>query len=101
MARHGIPADAVQLIETTDPRAQAHLIRLHQFVDVLIPHGTTEELRAIRSAATIPVVSTGAGNCHTFVERTAKLDMAADIAFNAKVQRPGTVNAMETLLVDR
>jgi glutamate-5-semialdehyde dehydrogenase len=68
---------------------------------VLIPRGNTELVRRICSAATVPTIETGAGNCHTFVERTARLDMAADIAFNAKVQRPGMVNSLETLLVDR
>jgi glutamate-5-semialdehyde dehydrogenase len=100
-ARNQLPDGAIQLLPTTDPSAREHLSRMSRHVEVLIPHGTKEELRAIRENATVPIVETGAGNCHTFVEQTARLEMAADIAFNAKVQRPGTVNAMETLLVDR
>ena len=101
VARHGIPEGAMQLIENTHPRATDRLIHLKEFVDVLIPRGSAEFIRRICGSATIPTVETGAGNCHTFVERTARLDMAADIAFNAKVQRPGVVNSMETLLVDQ
>jgi glutamate-5-semialdehyde dehydrogenase len=99
--RHGIPAGAIQLIETTHPRGIDRLIHLNESVDVLIPRGSQEFIRAICGPATVPTIEAGAGNCHTFVERTARLDMAADITFNAKVQRPGVVNAMETLLVER
>lgn len=99
-ARNGTPPEAVQLLPAS-PNLRAELIRQGRYVDVLIPHGTKEELRKIREGATVPIVETGAGNCHVFVERTARLNMAADIALNAKVQRPGTVNAMETLLVDQ
>jgi glutamate-5-semialdehyde dehydrogenase len=100
ISRHQVPEGAVQLIRTTAAGAREHLIRMDAYVDLLIPHGSSEMVRGIRGAASVPVIETRAGNCHTFVERSAKLGMAADIAFNAKVQRPGTVNAMETLLVD-
>lgn len=100
-SRHGIPAGAIQLLDTADPRALDRLIHLTDCIDLLIPRGGTELIRGICEAATVPTIEAGAGNCHVFVERTARLDMAADISFNAKVQRPGVVNAMETLLVDR
>lgn len=99
--RHGIPDGAVQLIPSTHRRATDRLMHLTQYLDVLIPRGGSELIRRVCSGATVPTIETGAGNCHIFVERSAKLDMAADIAFNAKVARPGVVNAMETLLVDR
>jgi glutamate-5-semialdehyde dehydrogenase len=100
MARHGIPEGAVQLIDTTHPAAEERFVRLTEYLDVLIPRGSTELIRRVCSTATVPTIETGGGNCHVFVERTASLSMAAAIAFNAKVQRPGAVNAMETLLID-
>jgi glutamate-5-semialdehyde dehydrogenase len=100
-ARHGIPDSAIQVMETTDPEALDQFIHMREYLDVLIPRGSAELIRRICSTATVPTIETGPGNCHTFVERTAKLDMAAGIAFNAKVQRPGVGNSMETLLVDR
>jgi len=99
--RRGIPEGALQLIESSHPSATERLMHLREYLDVLIPRGSMEMVRSVCEAATVPTVETGAGNCHTFVERTARFDMAADIAFNAKVQRPGMVNTMETLLVDR
>jgi glutamate-5-semialdehyde dehydrogenase len=100
-ARHGIPEGAIQLVQTTHSRATDRLIHLTEYVDVLIPRASADVMRRVCSAATVPTIETGSGNCHVFVERTARLDMAADIAFNAKVQRPGVRNSMETLLVDR
>lgn len=101
MARQGIPKHAAQLIETDDPRAAERFIHLTDYFDVLIPRGAAEYNREICRRATVAALETGPGNCHVFVEKSAKLEMAADIAFNAKVQRPGAVNSMETLLVDR
>lgn len=100
-ARQGIPTDAVQLLASSDPRAIERLLHLREFLDVIIPRGSAELIRRICSTATVPTIETGPGNCHVFVERTARIGMAADIAFNAKVQRPGATNSMETLLVDR
>jgi len=100
-ARHGIPGTAMQLIETTHPRAVERMLHLTESLDVLIPRGTPELIRRVCSTATVPTIETGPGNCHVFVERSARLEMAADIAFNAKVSWPLAVNAMETLLVDR
>ncbi|MBM3459162.1 MAG: glutamate-5-semialdehyde dehydrogenase, partial [Armatimonadetes bacterium] len=97
---HGIPDSAIELIESTHPRATERLLHLKEYVDVLIPRGSPQLIRQVCGSATLPTIETGAGNCHVFVERTARLEMAEDIAFNAKVQRPGAVNSMETLLVD-
>jgi glutamate-5-semialdehyde dehydrogenase len=75
-------------------------MRMNDCVDALIPRGGAGLIRTVVETATVPVIETGCGNCHTFVEATADLAMAEEIAFNAKVQRPGVCNAMETLLVD-
>ena len=99
--RHGIPEGTFQLIESSHPRAVDRMLHLTESLDVLIPRGSHEMIRRVCSTATVPAIETGPGNCHTYVEKTARLDMAADITFNAKVSRPGAVNSMETLLVDR
>jgi glutamate-5-semialdehyde dehydrogenase len=99
IAGAGVPADAVQLIESTDRAAAEELMRLTEFVDVLVPRGGAGLIRTVVETAKVPVLETGVGNCHTFVDASADLAMAEEIAFNAKVQRPGVCNAMETLLV--
>jgi glutamate-5-semialdehyde dehydrogenase len=99
--RHGIPEGAFQLVESTHARAIDRMMHLTESLDLLIPRGSHELIKRVCSTATVPAIETGPGNNHIFVERTARLDMAADIAFNAKVSRPGAVNSMETLLVDR
>lgn len=96
----GAPDDCILLIESTDREAARELMRMNEYVDALIPRGGAGLIRTVVETATIPVIETGCGNCHTFVEATADLKMAEEIAFNAKVQRPGVCNAMETLLVD-
>lgn len=101
LARQGIPEYAVQLIDSTHPRAAERFMQLSEAIDLLIPRGSADYNLDICRRASVPTLETGPGNCHIFVERTAKMDMAADITFNAKVQRPGAVNSMETLLVDR
>ena len=95
----GAPADSIQLIETTDRQAVHNLLRLNEFIDVIIPRGGAGLIRTVVENATVPVIETGIGVCHTFVDSSADLKMAADIAFNAKVSRPGVCNVMETLLV--
>lgn len=101
ISKAGVPPAAVQLVEITDWEAAVCLMRLKRYVDVIIPRGDAELIRAVSETATVSTIETGPGNCHTFVEATADLAMAADIAFNAKIQRPGVANSMETLLVDR
>lgn len=99
VAGAGVPEDAIQLIESTDRAAAQELMRLTEFVDVLVPRGGSGLIRTVVETAKVPVLETGTGNCHTFVDATADLKTAEEIAFNAKVQRPGVCNAMETLLV--
>lgn len=98
--RQGIPRGAVQCLQTDDPAALDRFMRLTRYIDVLIPRGSNELIRRVCDTATIPTIETGAGNCHLFIEKTASLEMACDIALNAKLNRPGAVNAIETLLVD-
>ena len=97
--KEGVPAGAIQFIDITDRQAVTELIRLNGLVDVVIPRGSARLIQAVVKNATVPVIETGAGVCHTFVDATADCDMARRIAFNAKVQRPSVCNAMETLLV--
>jgi glutamate-5-semialdehyde dehydrogenase len=100
-ARHGVPDGAVQLIEDANDGALERFIRMTEYVDVLVPRGSHELVQRVCASAAVPTIETGPGNCHIFVERSARLDIAGDIIFNAKVQRPGASNSVETLLVDR
>ena len=97
----GIPAGAVQFIDTSDRQAVTDLIHMNGLVDVVIPRGGAGSIKAVVMNATVPVIETGAGVCHTFVDASADVQMAMDIAYNAKVQRPSVCNAMETLLVHK
>lgn len=97
----GLPADAVQIVPGSDHDSVKHLLRLRGLVDVLIPRGGTGLIRAVVEESTVPVIETGAGNCHVYVDADADLDMALAIAVNSKVQRPSVCNAAETLLVHR
>ena len=97
--RAGLPPASVQLIETTDHAAAITLMRAEGLVDVLIPRGGEKLKKSVMENATVPVLTSLGGNCHVFVDANADLQMAADIAFNAKVSRPSVCNAMETLLV--
>lgn len=95
----GLPIGAIQLIETTDREAVQIMLRLNGLIDVAIPRGGAGLIRMVVETSTVPVIETGIGVCHTFVDVSADLRMAQEIAFNAKVSRPGVCNAMETLLV--
>ncbi len=95
----GLPDGAVQLLPTTDRQAVAVLLRQRELIDVIVPRGGTSLIAAITESSSIPVIQHYAGICHVYVDSAADLDMAERIAFNAKVQRPGVCNAMETLLV--
>ncbi len=97
----GFPADLVQLVEKTDRETAADMMRLNGYLDVLIPRGGAGLIQAVVKQATVPVIETGAGNCHVFVDASAKLDMAVEITDNAKTQRPSVCNAIETLLVHK
>jgi glutamate-5-semialdehyde dehydrogenase len=95
----GLPADAVQLVESPDRDLLAALLREDRTIDVVIPRGGESLIRAVVEQSTIPVIKHYKGICHVYVDELADLDMAEAICFNAKVQRPGVCNAMETLLV--
>ena len=97
----GIPQGTIQLIDTTDRAAVTALIKMNEFVDVVIPRGGAGLIKAVVQNATVPVIETGSGVCHTYVDASADCEMARKIAFNAKVQRPSVCNAMETLLVHK
>ncbi|MGB9860185.1 MAG: glutamate-5-semialdehyde dehydrogenase, partial [Moorellaceae bacterium] len=97
----GVPEGAIQLVDTTDREAVQVMLRLHEYIDVLIPRGGAGLIRTVVENATVPVIETGVGNCHVYVDKDADLDMAINIVINAKTQRPGVCNAMETLLVHR
>jgi len=97
----GLPQGSIQLIPTTDRESARELMRLHGLVDVLIPRGGAGLIRTVVEESTVPVIETGVGNCHTFVDASADEEMALNIVINAKCQRPGVCNAMETLLVHR
>ncbi|MDT3700403.1 MAG: glutamate-5-semialdehyde dehydrogenase [Thermincola sp.] len=97
----GIPEGTVQLIETTDREAVNILLKLNEYIDVLIPRGGAGLIQTVVKNATVPVIETGVGNCHVYVDNEADLAMAQSIVINAKTQRPGVCNALETLLVHR
>ena len=95
----GLPATAIQLVPTTERQAVALLLAQSQFIDVIVPRGGPDLIRAITESSRIPVIQHYAGICHTYVDAEADLAMAQRICMNAKVQRPAVCNAMETLLV--
>lgn len=97
----GLPEDTVQLIESTDREVTRQFMRLNDYLDVLIPRGSAGLIRSVVENSTVPVIETGTGNCHIFVDESANLDMALNIIFNAKTQRIGVCNACESLVVHR
>ncbi len=97
----GLPADAVQFVEAKEPSAVRYLLKMKGYVDVVIPRGGAGLIQFVCENASVPVIETGTGNCHTYVDAGCDLDMALAIAINAKVQRPSVCNAMESLLVHR
>ena len=99
LAAQGITEDAIQLILDTSRETAGEFMKMNQYVDVLIPRGGKGLIRAVVNQSTIPVIETGTGNCHIYVDETADLDMAANIILNAKTQRVGVCNACESLLV--
>ncbi|MFN2614874.1 MAG: glutamate-5-semialdehyde dehydrogenase [Actinomycetota bacterium] len=97
----GLPGGCVQLIEDASRESAKELMRARQWVDVLIPRGGADLIRTVVEESTVPVIETGVGNCHVYVDEDANLSKALGIVVNAKVQRPGVCNAAETLLVHR
>lgn len=99
LAKESIPADAVLLIENNDRAVTTAFMRLKEYVDVLIPRGGAGLIRSVVENSTIPVIETGTGNCHIFIDETADIEKAVPIVINAKTQRIGVCNACESLLV--
>ncbi len=94
-----LPAEAIQLITDTSHQTAEEFMRLNRYVDVLIPRGGAGLIRTVVERATVPVIETGTGNCHIYVDESADLDMAVEIIFNAKTQRIGVCNACESLVI--
>lgn len=97
----GLPADCIQLVEDTTRESANELMKMNEYVDVLIPRGGAGLIKACVQNATVPVIETGTGNCHVYVDEYADLDMAAEIIYNAKVSRPSVCNACESLVIHR
>ena len=96
---NGIPEGSIQFVETTERQAVDIMMHLNQYLDVIIPRGGAGLIRRIVESSVVPVIETGSGICHMFVDASADQDMALKIAINAKTSRPSVCNAMETLLV--
>lgn len=101
IAGAGLPEASVQLVEDTSRASSTEMMRLNAYLDVLIPRGGKGLIRAVVENATVPVIETGAGNCHVYVDKDADVKMAADIIYNAKTSRPSVCNAIETILVHK
>ncbi|MEM3703622.1 MAG: glutamate-5-semialdehyde dehydrogenase [Candidatus Bathyarchaeia archaeon] len=97
----GIPEGAIQVVPVTDRATALELMKMREYIDVLIPRGGADLIKAVVENAKVPIIETGTGNCHIYVEKDADLEAAAKIIINAKCQRPGTCNAAEKLLVHR
>lgn len=100
-AAAGLPENSIQYIDIKDREAVNIMLKLNSYIDVLIPRGGAGLIRNVVQNATVPVIETGVGNCHVYVDSDADLSMAEDIIINAKTQRPAVCNAMETLLVHK
>ncbi|HEY5533234.1 MAG TPA: glutamate-5-semialdehyde dehydrogenase [Candidatus Anoxymicrobiaceae bacterium] len=99
-SQNGLPENSIQLVESTDRQTARELMRMHGLIDVLIPRGGEGLIRTVVENSTVPVIETGVGNCHIYVDESADIQMAVDIVVNAKTQRPGVCNAAETMLVN-
>ena len=97
----GLPVGAVQFVETVDRQAVMEMLKLSGYIDLIIPRGSDEFVQFVHEHSAIPILAHGKGLCHTYVDKSADLEMAKKIAFNAKCQRPGVCNATETLLVHK
>ena len=97
----GLPADVIQLVPDTTRESSNQLMKLSQYLDVLIPRGGAGLINAVAENATVPVIKTGVGNCHVYVDDSADLEMAVNIVDNGKTQRPSVCNAIETVLIHR
>ena len=101
IAKSGLPEDCVQLLHDTSRETAREMMRLRGYIDVLIPRGGAGLISSVVENASVPVIETGTGVCHIYVAETADIDIASNIIFNAKTQRPSVCNAAETLLVNK
>lgn len=101
LTQSGLPADAIQMVSDPSHQSAQEMMNLTKYIDVLIPRGGRGLIQRVVKTATVPVIETGAGNCHVYVDRDADLEMATAITVNAKVQRPSVCNAAEKLLIHR
>lgn len=99
LTEHGVSADALSMIEDTSRETAAEFMKMHRYVNLLIPRGGAGLIQSVVENSTIPVIETGTGNCHIYVDEEADLQMAVEIIFNAKTQRIGVCNACESLVV--
>lgn len=99
LEKFGVSPDAVQLMEDNSREASTELMKMNEYVDVLIPRGGAGLIRSVVQNATVPVIETGTGNCHVYVDESADVDMAVDIIINGKTQRVGVCNAVESILI--
>lgn len=99
IAESGIPKDAVQFVDSIDRTIVAEMLRMKKYIDLLIPRGGSDLIKRVAEESTMPCVTGGIGVCHTYVDESADLNKAVEIAFNAKVQRPSVCNALDSLLV--
>lgn len=97
----GLPRDCVSLVEDTTRQSATELMQLSEYLDVLIPRGGAGLIKSVVENAKVPVIETGVGNCHVYVDKSADIDMAKSIIFNAKTSRPSVCNAIETVLVHK
>lgn len=100
VAESGLPKDSIQLITDTTRESSKELMCLSEYIDVLIPRGGAGLIKAVVENAKVPVIETGVGNCHVYVDESANIEMASNIIFNAKTSRPSVCNAIETILVN-
>lgn len=101
LQQNNLNPNIVQIIEETDRKYALELMHMHQFVDVLIPRGSASLINTVLENSTIPVLETGVGNCHIYIDNSADLNMAKSIILNAKIQRPAVCNAVETVLIHK
>ena len=96
----GLPEDSIQLVEDTSRETATNMMRLNEYIDVLIPRGGAGLIQAVVKNATVPVIETGVGNCHIYVDETCDFEMAKNIIINAKISRPAVCNAAEKMLIN-
>lgn len=101
LEKNGFESGFIQLIEDTSRKGAEEFMHTDEYIDVLVPRGSANLIQTVKKNSTMPVIETGAGNCHLYLEKTGSIDMALNILLNGKLQRPGVCNALESMLIDR